>query len=300
MTARTVILGDGKYVLTLDKFRGASTRNGEPWQDFTGSKVMYLLVGRVLDLEDALAAAQTAVTEAGVEGLSLPDAVRSLAAAALLVPDVPVETEAQGFALEALWQFIPEMATRDDSLTLLTPAQVEQLLRRLGWKPPGESDGSGENECVVAGVKYVAEARPVAICSERDGHDGGPCDVLPHCTSAYRADGRDVVFRRIGAGYTAPRAAVDDRVALLESALQTAVGLLSGRLEDGDPWLASVEDLLAKPAAPASECVVNGATYEARPDPAGRCDGCAGNGWGDLCNSLPGCDIPSVIWVRKD
>lgn len=251
MTARTVTLGDGKYVLTLDEFRVTSTRNGEPWQDFTGSKVMYLLVQRVLDLEDALAAAQTAVTEAGVEGLSLPDAVRSLAAAALLVPDVPVETEAQGFALESLWQFIPEMATRDDSLTLLTPAQVEQLLRRLGWKPPGESGESDENECVVAGVKYVAADAQGGGCSECDARkDSKVCVLLPCCAPYNRKDKRDVVFRRAA-------------------------------------------------SVPPQTTVVNGATYEARPDPAGRCDGCAGNGWGDLCNSLPGCDIPSVIWVRK-
>ncbi len=49
------------------------------------------------------------------------------------------ETEAQGFALEAIHQFCPELEFRDDGRTLLTPAQVETILRRMGWKTPGES-----------------------------------------------------------------------------------------------------------------------------------------------------------------
>lgn len=69
---------------------------------------------------------------------AMRDDFASLARAALLQSDVPIETEAQGFALEAIWQFCPELETREDNLTVLTPAQLETVLRRCGWKPPGE------------------------------------------------------------------------------------------------------------------------------------------------------------------
>jgi hypothetical protein len=53
-------------------------------------------------------------------------------------PNFAVENEAQGYALEAIHQFVPELRIREDGQTLLTPAQVETILRRMGWKPPGE------------------------------------------------------------------------------------------------------------------------------------------------------------------
>lgn len=52
--------------------------------------------------------------------------------------DASVETESQGYALEAIWQFVPELKPREDNLTVLTPAQLEKLLRRLEWVPPPE------------------------------------------------------------------------------------------------------------------------------------------------------------------
>lgn len=55
-----------------------------------------------------------------------------------LPDDSGIETEEQGFALEAIWQFVPELKPREDSLVVLTPAQAEKLLRRLEWVPPPE------------------------------------------------------------------------------------------------------------------------------------------------------------------
>jgi hypothetical protein len=57
---------------------------------------------------------------------------------------VDCESEAQGYALEAIWQFLPELPCRDDGLTVLTPAQVETVLRRCGWLPPSEWRGDGK------------------------------------------------------------------------------------------------------------------------------------------------------------
>jgi hypothetical protein len=51
---------------------------------------------------------------------------------------VDCETEAQGYAIEAIWQFLPELRCRDDGLTVLTPAQLETVLRRCGWIPPSD------------------------------------------------------------------------------------------------------------------------------------------------------------------
>jgi hypothetical protein len=53
-------------------------------------------------------------------------------------PNYETQNEAQGYALEAIHQFVPELRFREDGQTLLTPAQVETILRRMGWKPPGE------------------------------------------------------------------------------------------------------------------------------------------------------------------
>jgi hypothetical protein len=54
------------------------------------------------------------------------------------VYEAPVENEAQGYAVEAIWQFCPELPVRDDMCVLLTPAQCEVVLRRCGWKPPSD------------------------------------------------------------------------------------------------------------------------------------------------------------------
>lgn len=66
-------------------------------------------------------------------------------------------------------------------------------LRKAAEGQPGEPN---ENECVVAGAKYVAEDARDGGCSECDGCLGGPCEELPCCMAAHRKDGRDVVFRR--------------------------------------------------------------------------------------------------------
>lgn len=49
------------------------------------------------------------------------------------------ETEDQGFAVDAILQFVPELLIRDDGRIVLTPAQIEVALRRCGWRPPGEA-----------------------------------------------------------------------------------------------------------------------------------------------------------------
>jgi predicted RNA-binding Zn-ribbon protein involved in translation (DUF1610 family) len=49
---------------------------------------------------------------------------------------VHIETEEQGYAVEALHQFLPELHTREDNKIVLTPAQLETVLRRLGWHAP--------------------------------------------------------------------------------------------------------------------------------------------------------------------
>jgi predicted RNA-binding Zn-ribbon protein involved in translation (DUF1610 family) len=54
-------------------------------------------------------------------------------------PEFNTENEAQGYAIEAIWQFCPELKPREDGRVLLTPAQVETALRRMGWRPPGEA-----------------------------------------------------------------------------------------------------------------------------------------------------------------
>lgn len=53
-------------------------------------------------------------------------------------PEFNTENESQGYAIEAVWQFCPELKPRDDGRVLLTPAQVETCLRRMGWHAPGE------------------------------------------------------------------------------------------------------------------------------------------------------------------
>ena len=53
-------------------------------------------------------------------------------------PNYETQSEAQGYALEAIHQFCPELTFREDGQTLLTPAQVETVLRRMGWRPPSE------------------------------------------------------------------------------------------------------------------------------------------------------------------
>lgn len=51
-------------------------------------------------------------------------------------PDGQPMTEEQGYAIEAIWQFVPELKAREDNLIVLTPAQLETVLRRLGWHAP--------------------------------------------------------------------------------------------------------------------------------------------------------------------
>lgn len=52
------------------------------------------------------------------------------------LPWEPPATEEQAYAIEAVWQFVPELKPREDHLLVLTPAQVETILRRLGWRAP--------------------------------------------------------------------------------------------------------------------------------------------------------------------
>lgn len=51
-------------------------------------------------------------------------------------PEDQPMTEEQGYAIEAIWQFVPELKAREDNLIVLTPAQLETTLRRLGWRAP--------------------------------------------------------------------------------------------------------------------------------------------------------------------
>lgn len=51
-------------------------------------------------------------------------------------PENQPMTEEQGYAIEAIWQFVPELKAREDDLIVLTPAQLETTLRRLGWRAP--------------------------------------------------------------------------------------------------------------------------------------------------------------------
>lgn len=50
MTRQTISLEEGKYELRFDEASGAlcAFRYGEPWQDFTGSKFIYLLMQAAL------------------------------------------------------------------------------------------------------------------------------------------------------------------------------------------------------------------------------------------------------------
>lgn len=57
MSKQEISLEDGKYVLTLEDHKLTATRHGEPWQDFTGNKMMYLLVSRLLAAEEVKAPA---------------------------------------------------------------------------------------------------------------------------------------------------------------------------------------------------------------------------------------------------
>ncbi len=52
------------------------------------------------------------------------------------LPWEPPMTEEQGYVIEAVWQFVPELKAREDHLIVLTPAQLETVLRRLGWHAP--------------------------------------------------------------------------------------------------------------------------------------------------------------------
>lgn len=51
-------------------------------------------------------------------------------------PEDQPTTEEQGYAIEAIWQFVPELKAREDNLIVLTPAQLETTLRCLGWRAP--------------------------------------------------------------------------------------------------------------------------------------------------------------------
>lgn len=70
------------------------------------------------------------------------------------------ESEAQGYALEAIHQFCPELRFREDGQTLLTPVQVETILRRMGWTPLSERRGSENraNDPVAAAYERCAVA----------------------------------------------------------------------------------------------------------------------------------------------
>lgn len=74
-------------------------------------------------------------------------------------PNFDTANEAQGYAIEAIHQFCPELRIREDGQTLLTPAQVEVILRRMGWKPPGEWAG---DPSVQDYASTVAAEQPVA------------------------------------------------------------------------------------------------------------------------------------------
>jgi len=47
-------------------------------------------------------------------------------------------TESACYAVEAIWQFCPELKPREDNKMMLTAAQCEVILRRMGWVSPGE------------------------------------------------------------------------------------------------------------------------------------------------------------------
>lgn len=69
-------------------------------------------------------------------------------------------TEAQGFALEAVHQFCPELEFRDDDSVLLTCEQLEVVMRHLGWAPPGEP------RSIL--IDAVLRARPYVQAEMRD------------------------------------------------------------------------------------------------------------------------------------
>lgn len=89
--------------------------------------------------------------------------------------DASVETEAQGYALEAIWQFVPELKPREDDLTVLTPAQLEALLRRLGWVPPPEwqeRKDSCDAEKMLAFLEAQAKASRTGVSLTYDKPEG--------------------------------------------------------------------------------------------------------------------------------
>lgn len=53
-------------------------------------------------------------------------------------PEQVEDTESACYAVEAIWQFCPELKPREDNMVLLTAAQCEVILRRMGWVPPSE------------------------------------------------------------------------------------------------------------------------------------------------------------------
>lgn len=75
------------------------------------------------------------------------------------------ETEEQGYAVEAVWQIVPELRPREDGRVLLTAEQLERLLRRAGWSAPSDARRRAEPWFPVppAGVSisHVDEFGPV-------------------------------------------------------------------------------------------------------------------------------------------
>jgi hypothetical protein len=104
---------DGKYTVIHEPGKLTALRNGEPWQDLVGNNLVYWMLVEVDRLKNELGK------------LSEPD-------------EAQCETEAQGYAMEALWQFLPDLPIREDGRTLLTPAQFEVVLRRCGWTAPSD------------------------------------------------------------------------------------------------------------------------------------------------------------------
>lgn len=71
--------------------------------------------------------------------------------------DPPVQNESQGYAIEALWQLVPEVKPRDDNWVVLTPAQLEKLLRAMGWRAPcDQRNGISDAERAIREQEYAA------------------------------------------------------------------------------------------------------------------------------------------------
>ena len=95
------------------------------------------------------------------------------------MPDFSTKTEAQGYALEAIWQLCPELKCRDDDRVLLTAAQLESALRQTGWRPPGEwEQGKKEHANTLYVQAYNEDGTPVVMHSRSTSTAVEDCRIM--------------------------------------------------------------------------------------------------------------------------